>query len=86
MQRKRRTGTLSSGVDPGESSCKVEFLPDLLGSDHTVILTEIRGCYPEIALARPTWNFTDANWPLFNEICDSTLTSFSVNVCYSSTF
>ena len=40
VQRKRKTGTSSSGVDPGESSCKstntVELLPVVLKkSDRT---------------------------------------------------
>jgi len=64
------------------SHCSSTVTNDLLGNDHTVILTEIRGCSPRNSV-RPTWNFTKANWPLFNEICESALTSFSVNLRYS---
>ena len=53
---------------------------DLLGSDHTVIFTQIRGCSAESAFVHPSWNFTNANWPLFSEMCDSALTAFSANL------
>ena len=49
------------------SHCSSTVTNDLLGSDHTVILTEIKGCSPEIPLVCPTWNFTKANWPLFKK-------------------
>jgi len=55
---------------------------DLLGTDHTEFFTKIRGSL-ESAFVRHRWNFAKAYWPLFREMCDSTLTAFSVDLRYS---
>ena len=65
------------------SHCSSTVTNDLLSSDHSVIITEIKNCSPETALFRSTWNCTKANWPLSSEICDTTLTAFSVNFSHS---
>jgi len=54
-----------------------------LGSDHSIVLTNVNANTTPEDHGVPKWNFSKADWQKFNAACDQTLTSFSISLSYA---
>jgi len=54
-----------------------------LGSDHSIVLTNVNANTTPEDHGVPKWNFSKADWQTFSAACDQTLTSFSTSLSYA---
>jgi len=54
-----------------------------LGSDHSIVSTNVNANATLEDHGVPKWNFSKAGWQKFSATCDQTLTSFSISLSYA---
>jgi len=65
------------------SLCTCTVTSEFLGSDHSIILTNVNANTTPEDHGVSKWNFSKADWPKFSATCDQTLTSFSISLSYA---
>jgi len=54
-----------------------------LGSQHSIVLTNVNANTTPEGRGVPKWNFSKADWQKFSAACDQTLPSFSISLSYA---
>jgi len=65
------------------SLCACTVTSEFLGSDHSIVLTNVNANTTPEDHGVPKWNFSKADWQTFSAACDQTLTSFSTSLSYA---
>ena len=65
------------------SLCTFTVTSEFLGSDHSIVLTNVNANTTPEDHGVPKWKFSKADWQKFSSACDQTLTSFSIALSYA---
>jgi len=65
------------------SFCTCTVTSEFLGSDHSIVLTNVNANTTPEDHGVPKWNFSKVDWQKFSAACDQTLTSFSNSLGYA---
>jgi len=65
------------------SLCTCTVTSEFLGSDHSIVLTNVNANNTPDDHGVSKWNFSKADWQKFSAASDQTLTSFSMSLSYS---
>jgi len=65
------------------SLCTCTVTSEFLGSDHSIVLTNVNANTTPEDHGVPKLNFSKADWQKFSAACDQTLTSFSTSLSYA---
>jgi len=65
------------------SLCTCTVTSEFLGSDHSIVLTNVNANTTLEDHGVPKWNFSKADWQKFSAACDQTSPSFSISLSYA---
>jgi len=63
--------------------CTCTVTSEFLGSDHSIVLTNVNANTTPEDHGVLKWNFSKADWPKFSAACDQPLPSFSISLSYA---
>ena len=65
------------------SLCTCTVTSEFLGSDHSIVLTNVNANTTPEDHGVPKWNFSKADWQKFSAACDQNLPSFYISLSYA---